>query len=42
MYAAAQILCLSDLPPPRPILPLSAAKRERVSRALDNLAFEGS
>ena len=40
MYAAAELLGLSDLPPPRPILPLSAPNRERVASALDALGVE--
>lgn len=42
MYAAAELLGVSDLPPPRPILPLSAANRERVSFALEPLAPGGA
>jgi 4-hydroxy-tetrahydrodipicolinate synthase len=37
VYAAAGILSLLDAVPPRPILPVSAADRERVSAALDAL-----
>lgn len=37
IYAAAEILGLCDAKPPRPILPLSAADRERVARALEPL-----
>jgi 4-hydroxy-tetrahydrodipicolinate synthase len=40
MYAAAELLGLSDLPPPRPILPLSAPHRKRVASALDALGVE--
>ena len=37
MYAASEILGLCDAKPPRPILPLSPANRERVARALEPL-----
>jgi 4-hydroxy-tetrahydrodipicolinate synthase len=37
IYAAANLLGLTDTQPPRPILPLGAAERERITRALDGL-----
>lgn len=40
VYAAAAHLGLSDLPPPRPLLPLSSQHRERVERAISMLAPE--
>lgn len=38
VYAAANLLGLTDAQPPRPILPLGAAERERITPALDGLA----
>lgn len=38
VYAAADILSLSDAVPPRPILPLSETDRKRVESALDALS----
>lgn len=38
VYAAANLLGLTDAQPPRPILPLGAAERERIAQALDGLA----
>ncbi|HET7410338.1 MAG TPA: dihydrodipicolinate synthase family protein, partial [Paracoccaceae bacterium] len=40
MYAAAEVLGVSDLPPPRPILPISAANRDRVAGALHALGTD--
>jgi 4-hydroxy-tetrahydrodipicolinate synthase len=40
VYAAAALLGVSGLAPPRPILPLSPANRERVERALEPLMVE--
>jgi 4-hydroxy-tetrahydrodipicolinate synthase len=37
VYAAANLLGLTDAQPPRPILPLGAAERERIKLALVNL-----
>ena len=42
VYAGAKILGLTDLPPPRPLLPLSGAAVDRVARALDAVGAEGS
>jgi 4-hydroxy-tetrahydrodipicolinate synthase len=39
-YAMAELLGLSDLAPPRPILPLSMADSDRVASVLDALAIE--
>jgi 4-hydroxy-tetrahydrodipicolinate synthase len=37
VYAAANLLGLTDAQPPRPILPLGTAERERIKRALVKL-----
>jgi 4-hydroxy-tetrahydrodipicolinate synthase len=37
VYAAANLLGLTDAQPPSPILPLGAAERERIKRALAKL-----
>jgi 4-hydroxy-tetrahydrodipicolinate synthase len=40
MYAAAEELGISDLPPPRPILPLPASSRRQLARALECLEID--
>ena len=38
VYAAANLLGVTESQPPRPILPLGAAERERIREALERLS----